>query len=354
MTRGLKYSLLAADLRRGILAGSWVAGEKLPTQDELAASRGLSINSVRRAVDELIDEGLVERRQGAGTFVCDPSPRARAGQRRVGVLIPDTRLYYPRVLAGLETTLARLGMATSVATYENDPGRQDAALQSLLSRDLDGLVCTPALSDWDDPWTRLDELRARLPLVLVERRLADWGPDDDFDHVCSDHRAGAIDAIRHLARLGHHRIGLVARVQPVTAPEVRQGYLWACEHLGLEPTVWSVDERWPQQVGRAIDEIVAAGLTAVLVHGDQEASVLVDRWLERRRRTPGDLAIVSYDDETADLARVPLSAVAPPKYRLGRVAAQLIVDRMDEGSRAPVQQVLIRPRLIVRASCGAG
>lgn len=67
---------------------------------------------------------------------------------------------------------------------------------------------------------------------------------------------------------------------------------------------------------------------------------------------PGDLAIVSYDDETAELASVPLTAVAPPKHRLGRAAGQLIIDRIDERGQPPAQQVLIRPQLIVRTSCG--
>ncbi len=47
-------------------------GDTIPTEPELEAQFGVSRATVRRAVDDLVDEGLLARRQGAGTFVCSP------------------------------------------------------------------------------------------------------------------------------------------------------------------------------------------------------------------------------------------------------------------------------------------
>ncbi|CUM36482.1 Transcriptional regulator, GntR family [Streptomyces venezuelae] len=62
--------------------------------------------------------------------------------------------------------------------------------------------------------------------------------------------------------------------------------------------------------------------------------------------------MISYDNEFADVAETPLTAVSPPKYQLGRMAARILLRRLAEGDAAPLHQVQLRPRLVVRASCG--
>ncbi|UFU05958.1 substrate-binding domain-containing protein [Ruania halotolerans] len=75
----------------------------------------------------------------------------------------------------------------------------------------------------------------------------------------------------------------------------------------------------------------------------------------RRRglRVPEDLALVSYDDELADVADVPLTSVAPAKYRVGKLAAEILLRRITDGDAGPVHQVQLRPRIVIRDSCGA-
>jgi DNA-binding LacI/PurR family transcriptional regulator len=69
-------------------------------------------------------------------------------------------------------------------------------------------------------------------------------------------------------------------------------------------------------------------------------------------RVPENLAMVAYDDETAVLADVPLSAVAPPKHALGETAVELLLQRMAEGlgERRPHRHLDLLPALHVRAS----
>ncbi len=61
-----------------IVAGEWPPGDYLPSEQRLAASLGVALGTVRRALDELVQEGVVERRQGRGTAVLrHSSDRAR-------------------------------------------------------------------------------------------------------------------------------------------------------------------------------------------------------------------------------------------------------------------------------------
>jgi GntR family transcriptional regulator len=67
------------DLRLRISAGEWGAGERLPSETELAAWYGVARMTVRQAVGALAAEGVLVRRQGLGTFAAVPAPAARSG-----------------------------------------------------------------------------------------------------------------------------------------------------------------------------------------------------------------------------------------------------------------------------------
>ncbi len=70
-------------LREQITSGTWAIGARIPTEAELAALTGTSRNTVREAVQSLVHAGLLERRQGSGTYVLAASELAGAVSRRV-------------------------------------------------------------------------------------------------------------------------------------------------------------------------------------------------------------------------------------------------------------------------------
>lgn len=354
--RGLKFQSLADDLRRGILAGTWAVGAKLPTEAQLAAETGMSLTTVRRAFDELVQAEIVVRRQGAGSFVADRQPVRRRSRFAVGVLLPDTQLYYPRVLQGIEETLSAQDVSLQLATYNYQPEREDPSIEFLVNSGVDGLILVPTLDGIADPQQRVRELAAlNVPVVLLERSLMDLGPGDRTEHVCSDHQGGAYDAVAHLFALGHPRVALLTRTRTPTEPAIVAGYERAAADLGFAPLVFrALKQEW--EAGAAeelLGQVRSAGVTAALVFGDREATLLEAAARRAGVRIPEDLALVSYDDELADLAEVPLTAVAPAKHRMGRMAAEILLRRLVEGDDCPIHQVRLRPRLVIRESCGA-
>lgn len=355
-SRELKFQALADELRRGILAGTWAAGAKLPTEAQLAAETSLSLTTVRRAFDELVQEGLVTRRQGAGSFVAERPTVKRRRRFRVGVLLPDTQLYYPRVLKGIEETLSAQDVSLQLATYNYDAQREDASIDFLIASGVDGLILVPTLGGIEDPLQRIRDLSAmNVPVVLLERSLMDMGPGDRTEHVCSDHQGGAYDAVRHLVSLGHSRVGLLTRSLTPTEPAIVAGYERSALDMGFAPFVLrAVKEDWATGAAeRLLEELRKAKITAALVFGDREATHLEAAARRAGVRIPEDLALVSYDDELADLAEVPLTAVAPAKHRMGKMAAEILLRRLVEGDDCPIHQVRLRPRLVIRDSCGA-
>ncbi|MGC0145081.1 substrate-binding domain-containing protein [Pseudactinotalea sp. Z1732] len=355
--RELKFRALAKDLRQEILSGRWEPGAKLPTEKELMAQRGLSLTTVRRALDELADDGLIVRRQGSGSYV-STDPRAGAGaMRTIGVLVPSTTEYYPRVLAGVESALSGASARMVLACYHYDAAEEERDMASLMASGIDGLIAVPDLLSAADSQKKIEVLfNLPVPVVMLERRDTQARLSDRSEYVCTDHAGGAYDAVNHLRGLGHERIGLVCRYPNPTGIWVAQGYKAAVHDVAL-PTLpidtapaaeWSLE-----RAEVALQELQKSGATAALVFGDREAA-----WIEaaaRRAdvRIPEDLALVAYDDESAAYADIPLTAVSPPKHELGRLAAETLLQRVEGNDLHAVHQITLRPPIVIRSSCGA-
>lgn len=69
-----KYERIAGDLRTRIRSGFYAPGSKLPSKTGLKVEYGVSDGPVNKALDVLRDEGLIETRQGSGTFVPEQLP----------------------------------------------------------------------------------------------------------------------------------------------------------------------------------------------------------------------------------------------------------------------------------------
>ncbi|MDR2372944.1 MAG: FadR family transcriptional regulator [Bifidobacteriaceae bacterium] len=68
-----KIDQVAEDMREQIVSGAWPVGARIPTEPELAAAAGTGRNTIREAVQSLVHAGLLERRQGSGTYVVSTS-----------------------------------------------------------------------------------------------------------------------------------------------------------------------------------------------------------------------------------------------------------------------------------------
>ncbi|MEV0091273.1 substrate-binding domain-containing protein [Streptomyces sp. NPDC050738] len=345
---------------------------------ELASELGVSPVTLRRDIEILARQGRVRRLHGSvlwpgesGAALSPASPAVPVPRDEgivVGMVVPSTDYYFADVVRGARETVEARGGRLTIGLHRYLSGEDAAQSARLLAAGVDGLLLTP---DWgggqavegagEGDWAGLLEV----PVVLVERRAGPGSPAAALDLVATDHAFGAAEAVRKLAALGHRRIALAAQESP-TAAQLRTGHRAAIAALGLDevpaspldtaPAVSEAD-RFDRTLEYLCDAVGRHGVTAVLVHSDADAVVLVPRLQARGVRVPEELAVVAYDDEVADLAGLPLTAVAPPKRAVGSTAAGLLLDRIAERRRgdrvpAPRRHVELLPELRVRASSG--
>ena len=64
-----RYGKLAQALRDRILQGEWAPGEVIPAESTLAQNYGVALGTIRQALSLLVEDGVLQRRHGKGTFV---------------------------------------------------------------------------------------------------------------------------------------------------------------------------------------------------------------------------------------------------------------------------------------------
>lgn len=128
------------ELRGRISSGEWPVGSRIPPEPQLVALLGVGRNTVREAVQSLVHAGLLERRQGSGTYVLSASELAAS----MGRQIADARQRdVVEVRRALEAEAARLASRRRTALDAAAlMDRRDERAAAYLSADLDAMVAT--------------------------------------------------------------------------------------------------------------------------------------------------------------------------------------------------------------------
>lgn len=277
------------------------------------------------------------------------------------MVAPSLRYYWPLILEGAGEAAQRLGVdLSSHIAVPSAESNQLVVDQIAAGPPVDALIIAPELRDGstsDHLVERLAELP--FPVVLVERRIDSHGPlARAFDTVGSDHSLGAATAVRHLASLGHRRLAYLGEPRTPTNRHVAEGYERAIRLLGLEGVASPGREFSPhgkesfEVIDAALDRFRADGTTAVLIHSDTAATMLLQHATRRGWSIPGDLSLIAYDDELSVTTRPALTAVAPAKRALGERAVELALRRLHDLD-APIEHTQLLPALRIRESTAA-
>jgi len=276
---------------------------------------------------------------------------AKQQTHTLGMVVTDiANPFFPAIVRAAEDAAQKAGYSMLLCNSDDKEDKEGLYLELLLSKRIDGIILnkTPGQLSAFQHKMLAD---AKVPIVLLMRTC----PGLKTDIVQTDDRQGAIDAVSHLARIGHKKIGLVSGPLNVSnARARRQGYMKALEASGLEhiPDLqFEGDYR--------ISSGYRAGLALLPRRPD---AVLVTNYLmtvgfksaadEIGLRCPEDFALVSFDDYPwLGCFRPRLTTIELPKYELGSTAVRLLLERI-QGKRSRAITVNLPPQLRVRESCG--
>jgi LacI family transcriptional regulator len=264
----------------------------------------------------------------------------------IGVLTQDINSpFYGEALRGIEDALAGTGIAPLFVSGHWRPRDEVDRIALMLARRVDGvIILTGCLTD-----EQLLDYARKVPVVVTGRKLTGHG----LTSLRIDDFAGAKLATQHLIELGHRVIAHIAGPQDHSdSVERLRGYRAALTEAGInfDPNlVIYADFHEPSGV-IAVNQLLSShqSFTAIFAANDQTAFGARLAFFQRGIRVPEDVSLVGFDDiPAAQYAIPPLTTVHQPIYELGRIAAQSLLNSIED-RKATV--LLPPPKLVLRDS----
>ena len=311
------------------------------------------VNATRPVSPELRDRVLEAMRE----LGYEPNAVARSlkikRSHTIGLIISDiANPFFTAVVRGVEDIAQARGYMLIVGNSDEDPGKEEAYLRLLAARRVDGLILAPA----GEPHPYLDRLvQDGFPLVFLDRDVAEL----PVAAVLLDSVVAAESAVRHLIQLGHRRIGMIAGRPRISSTNDRvAGYRNALAAAGLpfDPDLVVSGGSRAEGGAAAAEALLAVSPrpTALFIGNNLMTIGAVGAVLGCGLTIPDDIAVVGFDDFSwADVFRPRLTTVAQPTYELGKLAAELLVRRIELGDIDPPPRVVLPGELIIRESCGS-
>ncbi|MCI8625052.1 MAG: substrate-binding domain-containing protein [Lachnospiraceae bacterium] len=344
--KNAKYLQIADAIRQNIQSGILPPDSKLAIEDTLMEQYQAGRNTVRHAVALLEKEGLLIRKQGSGTYI---RSQKREKTMTIGVMATYLSEYvFPMMIQGIEEETARLGYRFLIRSTRNRIDEERKLLQQFIDSPVDGLIIHASKSAFPNPNLELYQTLSNLNIPFLF--LCTYYPNLSAPAVTTDDFQGGYLAAETLIRQGHRHIAGVFKADDITGQKRYAGFLAAMRTYQLEIDDGCIfwystghrkrmfDGSWAEAV---YDTVSPA--SAVICFNDQIAVPLMKLLLQKGKRIPEDIAMISFDNSSlARLAPVPLTSLDYDKQEIGRLAVQTLIGQIEQHDAAPLPPLPFR------------
>lgn len=294
--------------------------------------------------------------------------------RTLGVVAGDIQNpFYASVLRGISNVAEANGFGLLITNSDEDQTKEIRSVELLTQKQVDGLIVTPS-----------DTLKARhlhnlkatgVPLVLIDRSVAGL----KVDRVATDNISAAEQAVQHLIKAGHRRIGIVAELveeqdggldlflkqaaagDPVESETLYPswqrllGYIRAHRIAGLP-----VDPHLTLRAGSYSAQAAQSQVPDLLARTDPPTALFTTDGTmsegamravsDMKLSIPRDLSLICFDDlDWMSFLRPGITAISQPRLAMGEAAARMLLERI-RGEDFPPRTVLMPAELVERGS----
>jgi DNA-binding LacI/PurR family transcriptional regulator len=357
-TKGPKYKRVYLELRGALTDGSHREGDKLPSENDLVERFGVSRPTVRRALAQLVTEGFIERRMGAGSVVAN---RSENEALVFGLLIPElgsTEIFEP-ICQGISQAHSRgrheLLWGPSFLKGASKEVQAEHLCRYYIERQVSGVFFAPM-----EHFEGRDEVNfsiaraldeADIPIVLLDRDILLFPERSKYDLVGIDnHRAGYVLA-DYLIRSGSRRVAFIAAPFSAHTVDARIGGYQEALHARQGPAAQSLIKWIDPNDAQGIQEfLLQTQPDAVICANDHTAAQLLRTVTALGIQVPGQIRIAGIDDvKYAQLLQTPLTTIRQPCLEIGSTALLAMLDRIARPA-APAREFIVDFQLILRKS----
>ena len=315
--------------------------------DDVAEAAGVSralVSLVMRNAPNVSDKRRKAVLDAADQLGYRPNAAARSlAERRsntLGVVVNDLHnTFFADLVDGIHGVAQANGFRLLLNTAWRTDVDERQAIEAFLEYRVDGILVLGPTTQGDT----LREATKSTPLITIGSSY------EGVDAVVNDDLRGGEIAAEHLVGLGHQHIVHIDGGNGAGADHRRDGFVGIMESMGLEP--WVLPGEFTERSGvDAASQLVSAGAlpTAVFAANDLAAVGVVDGLTVAGHPVPESVSVIGYDNtHLAQLRHIGLTTINQPRADMGRLAAEIVLDRLETGRRQAVCHV-VTPELVVR------
>ena len=343
-------------VREAIDAGLFAPGEQMPSTKELSEKLEVSLVTAHRALQELVNAGVLQRSQGKGTFVHEQylDRKDTLAGTRVGLFLhADASLsdyYHSQVLEGVRQAAQRAGADLILLRFGEDMRNECSGY----------LYFNPMPEELDVLAGSGGSARRKQPTIAVGAKARSAGAGiRRLNSIDIDDIDLARQAVEHLADQGHTAIGYVGPDDQLTSSIDRwEGFAHTCERRAGsgKPRAQHVIKT----SGWRMSSADRAALTRMLSTADRPTSIFAGGFFfaldvyaaaaAARLRIPDELSVIAVDDPpSAEFLAPPLTTFRQPLVQLGSEAFDVLAAQIQQKSEEVVSRTL-KAELIMRRS----
>lgn len=348
-----KYVQLADWIKQKIREDGLEKGDKFYTEHALSDLFSVSRQTVRQAINMLINEGVLESRQGSGTYIASQTVSKKVSSKTIGVIVTYFDEYiFPSIINGIESVISEKGYTMHMACTRNDQDSEARALRSMMENEVDGFIIEPTKSALPNNNINIYKEIAEkdIPLIFINS----YYPELRFPYISLDDVEAAKMAVDNLIKNGHTKIALALKSDDIQGHLRYRGAIERAAEsdirISRENTFWFTTEDikyLEEDAGRLMRYI--GDCTAIMCYNDQTAATVLKILKECGKKVPEDISVISIDDANQATACTPqLTTVAHPKKLMGSVAARSLF-RLISGEKYDAT-LKFAPQLIERGS----
>lgn len=353
-----KYYVLMESLKSDILEGRINPGDKIASENELSRQFGISRHTVRKALSILENDGYLEAEHGRGTFCLDRRKNTTDSHNIAVVTTYISDYIFPRLIQGIDRIMTENGYSIILKNTGNSQRNEARALEDILTKNIDGLIIEPSKSEiYCRHMNQYDSLdRMGIPYVFLQ---GTYPQMKNRPNIVMDDVKGMYLLTKYLIDLGHKEIVGIFKVDDTQGTARHKGYIKALTEAGImydpDRVILFHTEDRERKPAAAIRQFLdnKTSLDAIVCYNDQIAREVIEVLDEKEIGVPEDVSVTGYDNSViAQNGSVRLTTISHPKEKLGEMAAQLLLEKInrieDKDSKVPR---IVEPELVIGDSC---
>jgi LacI family fructose operon transcriptional repressor len=257
--------------------------------------------------------------------------------------------FFQRVSRAVDDAAQELGYNVILCNTDEDVEKERKCLDLLRVENVAGIILSPTKKGIAN-FTKTYVLD--MPMVMIDRHVNNF----DVDNVLIDNVTSAQTIVSHLIEHGYRRIAGIFGSESTTGQERYEGFVKALKDRNVKPVQELMRYTDPRE-----DEGFATAIKLLQLDNRPDAiftsnSLLASGVLRAIRQSkliiPDEIAMASFDDTSwARLVEPPITVIEQPTYEIGRTATEMLIQRINDPTRA-IREVVLKTKLIIRQSCG--